>query len=62
MTALEAAQADKAFQCFLARCFGTRYISKEGTMALVMYRWRDVTYITQQLTNLPHSPPTFGPG
>ena len=56
------ARHDKDFQMFLARSgFGERFLGREGTMGTVCVQWRGNTYITHHFTNLPDSPPMFGP-
>lgn len=58
---LNKARHDKNFQRFLARSFGQRFLAQDGTVGVIGYQWRGITYFTQELTNLPPSPPRIGP-
>lgn len=49
---LNAAKHDLAFQFFLARSFGERFLAREGTIAIVCRHWRGVIYVIEQISGL----------
>lgn len=53
---LNKARHDRTFQAFLAKVFGERYIAREGTKGMVIYRWRGIVYVVQELDGLPFVP------
>jgi len=49
MTPIEKAQADTAFQLFLARSFGHRFEAEEENYVLRGYLWRDIYFVTEMV-------------
>jgi hypothetical protein len=55
------ARHDKAFQFFLARSFGLRCLVREGTCGLIVRQWRGITYVIEEMRNLPPALPHIKP-